>query len=1019
MSRKFLARASALSLAVFLAACGGDDSSTPLAGIGSDNPDTSPDTGQDDADTNTPTPTLSITANPAEVIAGNSRRVFISAFDADSVKATGVDVKVVLSSVCANSTDEGAAATFEKNSLDISEGSVFTNYTPTEACIGTDTISARWNGNDEVKAELDITVLEPPTPVLALGTYIGDVFQEGEIEILDSLPLSNSGIESDKETRLRVALYDIANKRLVDGIEHKITFYSSCSSSGWASFDEALVTPETGDANTLYTLGDDSRCTTSDTVYARLDDDFSIKAKTEIGINDTNVPEPVLRVGVLTGGTFNEGDISADPAGLRIITGQPSPETELRFAIVNASDEPHPGSHTYEFTSMCIDAERASITNGNTQSGLGIATYKASEECLGTDTVSVVINGNSDLRASVDLVVSEQSLVLGSLDGAGGFNFGALKIANKDLGYNSNETTTTDIFTAVALDEGGGNYKVLRGAKVSLELFSTCTESGRSTITSTGTTETGELISEYTANGCVGKDVIYARIQGGEELISNSVTISKKEGLDLQLGHFASPSSFIEDVIGNDRDTSLLPGVQTKLFLSIVDNATGERVKGQPLTVEFASRCGEASNADSPLSTNTSTISLGYTEILYTAKTCDLEKDTITATLTGVEGLSATAEATIALDKAPANTLTAGLPMPNSIAPVWYSTDNRETTSELRVQLKDNDGNGLPNETITFTLDNPGSDDVADLSPVDQGTTNASGFATVNIKAIKDFDNVVFRVVASYEIDDNNTLQAYSAPIAVNSKLPYEDKFSISTSNFAPDAQGSDTVKVPLMVLAADDQGNRIRGNTVVNFKTDIGSIEPDCVLDNEGRCPITWESLGVDETDLYANITAYTHGSLSSGSTSGPGSTGKIESTVKMLMATSTGVKVDLTNEDLPNNVQVVIPAGFDVGIPAEGGAFCADAYVDLDGNGNGKKYSPPVGTIMEFEVTNATLIPASSSSFTLGSSSDLLEEPKTFQGCTFVDPDPDRTEDMKLTVTVTPPGEGTVAVGRGAEVP
>ncbi|MCS5563837.1 MAG: Ig-like domain-containing protein, partial [Oleiphilaceae bacterium] len=34
MSGKFLARASALSLAVFLAACGGDDNSTPLAGSG-------------------------------------------------------------------------------------------------------------------------------------------------------------------------------------------------------------------------------------------------------------------------------------------------------------------------------------------------------------------------------------------------------------------------------------------------------------------------------------------------------------------------------------------------------------------------------------------------------------------------------------------------------------------------------------------------------------------------------------------------------------------------------------------------------------------------------------------------------------------------------------------------------------------------------------------------------------------------------------------------------------------------
>jgi len=47
MSGKFLARASALSLAVFLAACGGDDSSTPLVTTPDTVPQTPGDTVQD------------------------------------------------------------------------------------------------------------------------------------------------------------------------------------------------------------------------------------------------------------------------------------------------------------------------------------------------------------------------------------------------------------------------------------------------------------------------------------------------------------------------------------------------------------------------------------------------------------------------------------------------------------------------------------------------------------------------------------------------------------------------------------------------------------------------------------------------------------------------------------------------------------------------------------------------------------------------------------------------------------
>ena len=946
------------------------------------------------------TPSLLLSADPASVIAGNSRRIDISAVDADGNKVTGTGNQVTLSSVCAASD----SATFDNTNLNISDGAVFTNYTPSEDCVSPDIITARWNGGDDIMKSLSIEVLATQVPDLVLGRYMGGVFLEGEIHVLDSLPLSNTGPESST-TRLSVDVYDKANMRLAQGKEHKVDFYSSCSDSGWAGFNQASVTSETGEAKTVYTLGSDSLCTTSDTVYARLNDNYSVKAKLNIPIIDTNVPAQLLKVGILTGINFNEGNITANPGNLKITAGQPAPETELRFDIVDASNKLDTGTHTYEFTSMCLDAGRATITgtNGVAISGKGIATYTASAQCIGPDTVSVIVNENSDLRASTDLIIAEQQLVLGSLDGAGGFNPGVLNIASNQLGYNSNQNTTTDILTAVALEDGTGGYDVLRGTNVSLDLFSTCTESNRSTITTTGTTQTGELISLYTANDCVGDDVIYGRITGSQELASGSVTIAKKEGLDLQLGHFDSSSSnFVGDIIGNTRSTALLSGVQTKLFLSIVDKATGERVKGQPLTVEFASRCGGIPGAESPLSANTSTISLGYTEILYTAKSCDLPQDLVTATLTGTEGLLATAEVTIDLGKASANSLTADFPAPNSIAPSFLSTEGRETTSTLRVQLKNNQNKGVQGEIISFRLDNPndaGSTDSAILTPVDGGRTDASGFAEVKIKAARNVDNVVFRVVSSFTDSDGNVIETFSAPIAVNSKLPVQERFSLGTSNFAPDAQGKNGVEVDLTLLAADDQGNRIRGNTIVNFETYLGtaankkqagSIDPECILDNDGRCTVTWEGLNIvstNEAEKFATIRAYTQGIRADGST------GIIESSTRLLMSTSANIQVELT----PNS------------ITSAGGAFCAEAFVDILGNSGIN--APPVGTTLEFEATGGTLIPASSSSFTLGSSSALLLPSKTFEGCTFFEPDPTSTDPLRLTVTATPPAGSPVS--------
>jgi hypothetical protein len=945
--------------------------------------------------------TLTITADPAEVIAGNSRRITISAFDTAGDKVTEVADQVVLNSVCANSTDGGTAAAFETNNLSISEGVVFTNYTPTATCVGTDTISARLNGNDSIKAELDVAVLEPQTQDLKLGYFDnnGD-FVTGDIKSNITALTITSDESQPRKARIEVSVVDANDSNsLVLDADNQVTFFSACASSGneWAEITPPTISAESGRVVAEYTPNE--RCIGEDTLFARLNDNNEIKAD----VTFTNTPEvatpaPIIRVGSFDASdNFQLGDIRANDATLTI-PASGAAETQLRVAVVDETDNTRVGtSYNVEFTSICLDAGKATIdAPGSISSGEVLATYRASAECLGTDTVYAIVDGDNQLKASTSLFVSTTPLALGSLDGAGLFDKGVLRPGSTTLDYNTSPSPETEIRSVVAkVDDQGDFIEVLAGAAINIEFFSICSDSGLSTITSSGTTQSGELISTYAANGCVGTDTIYGRIAGENDLASADITIQPKQGLDLQLGNFDNSNTFTEGAIGNDRTTPLLPGVQTKLFVSIFDNATQEQVQGQPLTVEFVSQCGELPGAESPLSTRTSTVSLGYTETLYTAKSCgNLTEDTVTATLSGAEGLSAKAEVKITLDQAPANSLTAGLPAPNSIAPAFLSTENRETTAELQVQLKDNDGNGLSGETINFRLDNPGNTDVANLSPIDGGLTDADGFATVKIKAADGFDNVVFRVIASYDDGSGNTLEAYSAPIAVNSKLPAAENFSLSTSNFAPNTRGIDGVQVPLILRAADDEGNRIRGNTVVNFRTNIGSIEPECILDEQGRCNVTWESLGVGKGQAeFAEVTAYTHGRLANGGT------GEVDDKVTMLMTASEGVDVSLTPDP----------------IPATGGEFCAEAFVDLDSNGS--KYAPPVGTQMTFEVTNGTLVPESSSSLTLGSSSALLATPFNFTGCTFLEPDPDRGTDlMSLTVTVTPP-DGNPAFDRVSE--
>ncbi|WP_144823783.1 hypothetical protein [Marinobacter piscensis] len=918
------------------------------------------------------------------------------------------DNSVSFSSICSVAGD----ASFNSPSVSGSEGFVYTQYTASPACLtssgGQDVITARLNGSDDVRVSLPIELNPQPTTDPSIGTGAGGNFVSGSIEVSPSTSLI-IGDEEKGQASVTLSIVDQnnSNSPLV-GLEHNVSFFSACISSGWASMDNRDISTEAGEIRATYTPG--PQCVGEDTLFAKLNDDSEKLA--QVTFTNTPIvqpPEPVIKVGSLDDkGEFQSGKIRAiNPALTLNADGEAS--TDL---IVNIQIDGEPASakpYDVQFTSMCIDANRASVTGTNsTQSGAILATYNASPDCLGTDNVVVFLNGENTLKANVDINVSDTKLAIGSYDGSGRFT-DSLAASRSQLDYNKEPEPTSEIRSVIAkVDDNGTFIEQLTGFQSSVEFFSTCLDSDLATIESTGNTESGELISTYRAQGCVGTDTLYGRITGTNEVASVPIQISPKVEQVLLLGHFDT-GEFTRGEIGKSRTSDLPVGAQTRLYLSLVDEAdTLKPLTGIPLSVELSSTCEGVVGSDSPFAATNLSLSNGYAEVLYTAQTCGtVKEDIVKATLTGSDGPLAKAKASISLDKnSVAHSLTASQPEPNSIAPGEYdgTYEDRTSTSVIQFQLKNKNGNGanLANKEVSFRLDDPAVSGIA-LTPT-IAETNDDGFVTVTVKAKKGAQNSVFRVIASHE-----NLETYSAPIAVNSKLPFAERFSLSTSNFAPDTQpGKNGIQVELTVLAADVNGNRLRGNTIVNFKTDQGSIDPECVLDDNGRCTVIWESLNVDDT--FATIEAYTHGREADASGQ-PAGTGEIQAFTNMLMSSSDNVQVLMER---------TVPAGGS--IDPESNTYCATTWVNLPNETD--RFSPPSGTGILFSLTQGEFINNASSSNSIPSSSSLLARPG-YTACTKVRPAetveeieiPDgsggvtiieqTTLDIELSVTVTPPAD------------
>lgn len=252
MSGKFLARASALSLAVFLAACGGDDSSTPLvdAGNQNNNPPTEGsggETGSDGGGDDTveqPTITLAlgtgsgsnffvglIAASATAPSLGEVTRLNFNVVDAsDNTLYTEEPTSVELKSTCDNSEYDSPITS--------SSGSFSISYTT--GCSGIDTVTAKLE--DGTQAIVNLEVAAPENGTLQFVSVDPD-----------SIALANSGGPArGTSSKVTFALTNPSNVPISDAL---VSFSISTTVGGLSLSQDEWQTSTDGTVSTTLNAG--------------------------------------------------------------------------------------------------------------------------------------------------------------------------------------------------------------------------------------------------------------------------------------------------------------------------------------------------------------------------------------------------------------------------------------------------------------------------------------------------------------------------------------------------------------------------------------------------------------------------------------------------------------------------------------------------------------------------------------------------------------------------------------------
>ncbi|TRX57311.1 hypothetical protein [Thalassomonas sp. M1454] len=341
------------------------------------------------------------------------------------------------------------------------------------------------------------------------------------------------------------------------------------------------------------------------------------------------------------------------------------------------------------------------------------------------------------------------------------------------------------------------------------------------------TNENGVASVVLTAGNQVGADTLTVAVEG----LTASINFSVSESLTQVV---MQPLTLLPASIGAKGSST----VSAKLF-----DDTEQNIFTSPVTVFFTSGCVDAGLAT--IDTSVTTIN-GIAQATYKDIACG-QVDTITATTT-IAGNLLQQSTTLDVQDAAVGSINfialsnnflalkgTGGSGSTIISPTSNSDFTRSETATLTFQVFDISGEPAAFEQVDFSL----STNVGNLTLLNNsGQSDVNGFVDVIVQSGSVASTL--RVVAT--LTDNTSISTISDLLTISSGVADYNSFSLSVSNYNPEAWEIDGVEVLVNAYVADHFNNPVPNGTAIAFTTEFGQIEPSCTTVN-GQCSVVWTS--------------------------------------------------------------------------------------------------------------------------------------------------------------------------------
>lgn len=306
----------------------------------------------------------------------------------------------------------------------------------------------------------------------------------------------------------------------------------------------------------------------------------------------------------------------------------------------------------------------------------------------------------------------------------------------------------------------------------------------------------------------------------------------------VRIGYFEG-GNFVEGVLGvsglGAQDNVVIgAGATVGLLVGLADAAGDPIIGSTPIT--FVSNCaldGRA-NLDETVSTVNGRASSTYEDISCAGGNGN--DDIVSATVL-VNNNAFAVSRNIQLQPESIGSIEFISAAPNTIVLQGTGGQGSESVSTITFQVNGALGNPLAQKQVRFSLNTEIGG--LTLSPV-EGLTNSEGQVSTRVTAGTVPTSV--RVTATIDGDNGETISTQSDLLTVNTGLPDQNSFSLSSSNLNPEADNIDGQQVTVTAFLADTFNNPVPDGTAVSFTTEGGQIQPSCTTSG-GSCSVTWTS--------------------------------------------------------------------------------------------------------------------------------------------------------------------------------